>query len=205
MEADIPAPASPPDPPQDQPGIPVPEYIAVVLHVVRHPARLRPPSARHCAPTRRCPHIPRHRGMLRHCQPLHHPGPPEPRHPARQRAAAFPARARRNRPRHQHRDPPHPHRRGATARASRPQPEQPAAPAATTKAPRPSLPPGSDDPELFMPTLEELERQVRRRAVGRTIAEILPRSRRRTGLLHPSLLERTVRGHALLRRQRRRP
>ena len=45
-------------------------------------------------------------------------------------------------------------------------------PTARTAAPRPSLPPGSDDPQLFMPTLEELERQVRRRAVGRTIADI---------------------------------
>jgi hypothetical protein len=54
-----------------------------------------------------------------------------------------------------------------------PQPEQPAAQPAVPKAPkRPSLPPGSGDPELFMPTLEELERQVRRRAVGRTIADI---------------------------------
>ena len=53
------------------------------------------------------------------------------------------------------------------------QPEQPAdQPAKPKAAPRPSLPPGRDDPELFMPTLEELERQVRRRAFGRTIAEI---------------------------------
>ena len=54
-----------------------------------------------------------------------------------------------------------------------PQPEQPAdQPARPKAAPRLSLPQGSDDPELFMPTLEELERQVRRRAIGRTIAEI---------------------------------
>ncbi len=50
-----------------------------------------------------------------------------------------------------------------------PQPGQPAKPKA---ARRPSLPPGSDNPELFMPTLEELERQVRRRTVGRTITDI---------------------------------
>jgi hypothetical protein len=50
-----------------------------------------------------------------------------------------------------------------------PQAEQPARP---KRKPRPSLPPGWDDPEVFMPTLEDLERQVRRRAVGRTIAEI---------------------------------
>ena len=54
-----------------------------------------------------------------------------------------------------------------------PQPEPPADQPAKPKArPRPSLPPGSDDPELFMPTLEELERRVRRRAVGSTITEI---------------------------------
>jgi hypothetical protein len=38
MEADVPDtphPASPPDPPQDQPGKPVPEYVAVFLHAVR--------------------------------------------------------------------------------------------------------------------------------------------------------------------------
>ena len=34
MEADTTHPASPPDPPQDQPGDTMPEYIAVVLHVV---------------------------------------------------------------------------------------------------------------------------------------------------------------------------
>ncbi len=53
-----------------------------------------------------------------------------------------------------------------------PQPEQPADQTVPRKAARPSLPPGRNDPELFMPTLEDLERQVRRRAVGRTIAEI---------------------------------
>ena len=54
-----------------------------------------------------------------------------------------------------------------------PQAEQPAdQPAKPKAAPRPSLPPGWDDPELFMPTPEDLDRQVRRRAVGRTITEI---------------------------------
>jgi hypothetical protein len=45
-------------------------------------------------------------------------------------------------------------------------------PPARKRAPRPSLPDGWDDPELFMPTLEELERQVRRRPIGRTIHDI---------------------------------
>ena len=104
---------------QDQPGNPMPEYIAVFLHAVS----ILLGYGRHLLdtvqPPRRRPHIPHHRGMLRHRQPLHHPRPPQPRHPACRRAGALPARARRNRPRHQHRDPPHPHGRN-TARASRP-------------------------------------------------------------------------------------
>ena len=55
-------------------------------------------------------------------------------------------------------------------------PEPPAAvaapPAPRKRAPRPSRPAGWNDPELFMPTLEELERQVRRRPIGRTIYDI---------------------------------
>ena len=37
---------------------------------------------------------------------------------------------------------------------------------------RPSRPAGWNDPELFMPTLEELEAQVRRRPLGRTLVDI---------------------------------
>ena len=52
-------------------------------------------------------------------------------------------------------------------------PSQPAeAPAARTPAARPSRPAGWNDPELFMPTLEELEAQVRRRPIGRTLVDI---------------------------------
>jgi hypothetical protein len=58
--------------------------------------------------------------------------------------------------------------RRAEAQAER----QAEAPAAAKPAPRPSRPPGSNDPELFMPTLEELEAQVRRRPLGRTIVDI---------------------------------
>ena len=54
-----------------------------------------------------------------------------------------------------------------------PQPEQPAD---QQSGPKPQnarrFPQARDDPELFMPTPEELDRQVRRRAVGRTITEI---------------------------------
>ena len=46
------------------------------------------------------------------------------------------------------------------------------APVARQRVPRPSRPAGWNDPELFMPTLEELEAQVRRRPLGRTLVEI---------------------------------
>jgi hypothetical protein len=75
----------------------------------QHPARLRPPPPRHRPAPRRRPHIPYHRGVLRHRQPLHHPGLPQPRHPACRSAAALPARARRNRPRRQPPNPAHSH------------------------------------------------------------------------------------------------
>jgi hypothetical protein len=53
------------------------------------------------------------------------------------------------------------------------QPAPPAAPSAAPKAaPRPSLSRGRDNPEFFMPTLEDLERQVRRRSLGRTFVDI---------------------------------
>jgi hypothetical protein len=46
------------------------------------------------------------------------------------------------------------------------------APIAPKLALRPSRPFGWNDPELFMPTPEELEAQVRRRPLGRTLVEI---------------------------------
>jgi hypothetical protein len=57
--------------------------------------------------------------------------------------------------------------------ADPPAPAQPAdAPVARKRVPPPSRPAGWNDPELFMPTLEELEAQVRRRPLGRTLVEI---------------------------------
>jgi hypothetical protein len=47
-----------------------------------------------------------------------------------------------------------------------------AAPVTPKVAARRSRPAGSNDPELFMPTLEELEAQVRRRPFGRTLVDI---------------------------------
>jgi hypothetical protein len=54
------------------------------------------------------------------------------------------------------------------------EPGQPAAEPPTTarRAPRPSRAAGRDDPELFMPTLQDLERQARRRPIGLTILDI---------------------------------
>jgi len=46
------------------------------------------------------------------------------------------------------------------------------APATRKPVARPSRPKGWNDPELFMPTLEELEAQVRRRPFGRTLVDI---------------------------------
>jgi hypothetical protein len=45
-------------------------------------------------------------------------------------------------------------------------------PAASKRKRRRPKPAGSDDPELYMPTLEELEHQIRRRSIGRTMADI---------------------------------
>jgi hypothetical protein len=49
---------------------------------------------------------------------------------------------------------------------------QPAEASVARKAPPPSRPPGWNDPELFMPTPEQLEAQVRRRPIGQTLVEI---------------------------------
>jgi hypothetical protein len=59
------------------------------------------------------------------------------------------------------------------AQSDEPPAEHPVEAAAAHKpASRPSRPSGWNDPELFMPTLEQLEAQVRRRPLGRTIVDI---------------------------------
>ena len=172
MTADTPGPASPPDPPQDQTGSTVPEYISAVLYAVgillgygrhliatihRRAAAPTFPTIAACFGTANLATIRAHlnRGILR--------------------AAALErfllARAATGqdinmvtRRTHTAETPPAP---------TAPQTEQPAKPKAKPKAKsRPSLPLGWDDPELFMPTQQDLDRQVRRRAVGRTIGEI---------------------------------
>ena len=60
----------------------------------------------------------------------------------------------------------------ATADPSAGPPAGQPAEAHAVRKPRRSRPAGWNDPELFMPTLEELEAQVRRRPLGRTLVEI---------------------------------
>jgi hypothetical protein len=173
VKLDTTHPASQPDPPQDQPGNPVPEYIAALLHAVRillgygrhllatvERRATTPtfPTIAACFGTANLSTIMAHlnRGILRAIAL---------EHVLLARAATgrdIKIVSRRTRT---DETPPAP---------ADPQTEPPAAdqPAARKAAPRPSLPLGSNDPELFMPTLEDLERQVRRRAVGRTIADI---------------------------------
>ena len=167
-------PASPPDPPQDQPGktAPVPEYIAAILRTVgillgygrhllgtlhRRAASPTFPTIAAAFGTASLPTILAHlnRGILR--------------------AAALQnmllARAETGRDismviRRTRADEPPP---APAAPQTEPAADQPSKP---KSAHRPSLPSGGDEPELFMPTPEEFALQVRRRAVGRTITEI---------------------------------
>jgi len=176
MEADLPdpLPASPPDPPQDQPGktTPVPEYIAALLYAVdmllgygRHLFA----TIRHRAAAPTFPTIAAAFGTSNLSTILAHLNRGILRAAALERfllARAATGRdismvTRRVRTDETPPEPPDP------------QSEPPTEPTTTPKAkPRKSLPPGWDDPELFMPTQEDLDLQVRRRAVGRTIAEI---------------------------------
>ena len=169
MEADVPDtnhPASPPDPSPDRPGDTMPEYIAVLFRAVgillgygRH---LRA-TIRHRATAPTFPAIAACFGTANLSTILAHLNRGILRATALQNMLFAYAEAGRDIDivtRRTRTDEPQP---------ATPQPEQPARPKA---APRRSLPPGRDDPELFMPTLEDLERQVRRRAVGRTITEI---------------------------------
>ena len=175
MEADVSDttnPASPPDPPQDHPATTLPHNISVILHAVgilldygRHlieTVRQRATAPNFnaiaaCFGTANLATILAHlnRGILR--------------------AAALErlllARAATGR------DISIPTPRSRTGEkppaSADPQAEQPADQPARPKArPRPSLPPGWDDPELFMPTPEDLDLQVRRRSIGRTFVDI---------------------------------
>ena len=172
MEADTPGPASPPDPPQGHPGDAMPEYIAVLLHAVRillGYGRHLLATVEHRAAAPTFPRIAACFGTANLATILAHLNRGLLRAAALERFLL--ARAATGRDidivtRRTRTDEPPP-------APADPQPEQPAAqPAKPKAAPRKSLPPGWDDPELFMPTPEDLDRQVRRRAVGRTIADI---------------------------------
>lgn len=71
-----------------------------------------------------------------------------------------------------------------------PEPEQPAAatalPTTSKRTPRPSRPAFWDDPELFMPTLEDLERQMRRHPIGRIVFAICLDLAVVPGFCHPA-------------------
>lgn len=83
------------------------------------------------------------------------------------------------------------------ADAPEPEPPAPAAPAAQPQAAEPlprrkavsrtSRPAFWDDPELHMPTLEELERQIRRQPIGRVFLAIALDLAVVPGLCHPGL------------------
>ncbi len=171
MERDVPdtpGPASPPDPPQDQPGDVMPEYIAVVLRAVgillgygRHLLA----TVKHRATTPTFPAIAACFGTANLSTILAHLNRGILRATALQNILFERAETGRDITivtRSNRTDEPQP-------APATPQAGQPAKP---KPAPRASLPPGSDNPELFMPTLEDLERQYRRRAVGRIITEI---------------------------------
>jgi hypothetical protein len=173
MERDAPDPPdpTPPDPPQDRPGKTVPGRIAFVLHAVgillgygRHLLA----TVRHRAAAPTFTTIAASFGTANLSTILAHLNRGILRATALERVLL--ARAATGR------DINFVERRRARADETPPAPAGPQAeppaeqPATRKRKPRPS--PGSDDPELYMPTSEELERQVRRRTIGRTIAEI---------------------------------
>ena len=171
-----PCPASPDDPQPDRPGRTMPARIAALLHTVRillgfgrhlaETAKARSASPDFnaiaaCFGTGRLYAIIAHlqRGLLRATalervllaraargRDIRFTAP-------RERATAIPAAPA---------DPP----------GEAPVEQSAEAPIARKAPPPPSRPAGWNDPELFMPTLEELEAQVRRRPLGRTLVEI---------------------------------
>src|SRR6185437_14881422 len=156
-------PASPPDPPQDQPSSTVPEHIDFILHAVgilldygRHLLA----TVRQRATTPTFTTIAAAFGTANLATILAHLNRGLLRAAALERVLL--ARAATGRDitiptlRNRTDEPP-------PAPAS-PQPEQPATPSVTPKAaPNPTRLTSRNDPEFFMPTPEELERQVRRR------------------------------------------
>ena len=177
MQADTPTapgPASPPDPPSDQPGETVPEHIVYLLHA----ARMLLGYGRHlletlqqratapafaaifaCFGTAQLATIIAHlnRGILRAA--------------ALERMLLARAATGRDIPFAEPRD--RPRAEPAQPAPADPQAEPPAKPKPRPKPePRSTGPTGGNPRGFVMPTRQEIERQVRRRPVGRTIAEI---------------------------------
>jgi hypothetical protein len=69
------------------------------------------------------------------------------------------------------------------ATAAEPEAQPAATPTTRKRAPRPI---GWNDPELYMPTLEDLERQVRHRPIGRTVLDICLDLAVVPGFCHPA-------------------
>ena len=161
--------ASPPDPAQDHPAPTLPNNISVFLHAVgillaygRHligtiRQRATTPSFNTiaaCFGTANVPTILAHlnRGILRA--------------EALQRVLLARAATGRDLDFVQRRKP-RPRPAAAEAHRAQQAPEPPMPPRGASRSSRPA---GWTAPEFFMPTLEDLERQVRRRPVGRTIS-----------------------------------
>ncbi len=174
MEPDTSSPsvASPPDPPQDHAGITLPHNITVLLHVVgilvsygRHLID----TVRHRATAPNFNAIAVNFGTANLATILAHLNRGILRAAALERVLL--ARAATGRdcdfvdPRTRT---PQPQPAAADTQAGQPAPP----PATRDPAPCPSRPADRDDPELFIPTPQDLERQVRRRSIGRTISEI---------------------------------
>ena len=90
------------------------------------------------------------------------------------RARACPPRPRRHRRGHPLHRAPHPHACNRSPPRQAPNCRNQPPPPLPTRRPtsRASRPAGWDDPELFMPTAEDLERQMRRRPIGRIFLDI---------------------------------
>jgi hypothetical protein len=164
--------ASPPDPPKDPPATTLPENIEVLLHVARYllgygrhlvdtiRQRAAAPgfnAIAACFGTSNLSTILAHlnRGLLR-CAAL-------------ERVLLARAATGRDIPYIDRRPRAHETAPDATG-AEAPQPAAPLP--ARIRAPGASRPAGWDNPELFMPTLEDLERQIRRQPIGRAFLAI---------------------------------
>jgi hypothetical protein len=185
IEPTAPADASPPDPPKDPPATTMPNNVAVILHAVgilltygrhlidtvRQRATVAPSFNAIAANfgTARLSTILAHlnRGILRAA--------------ALERLLLARAATGRDFDIVERRAPPPPPPQPTPADT---QTEPP--PTERKPAPRPSRPAGWNDPELYMPTEQDLDRQVRRRPLGRTVYDICLDLAVAPGYCHPA-------------------